>query len=420
MKRIALVALCLFVVTGSTWAQKKNVTGAAIELKKSKPDYEKAKTYLEEASKDPSTSDYPKTWYLMAKMYMQMQFTDEYKSQMTFKNATDASFKLIDLDPKYEKNDIDNILINSASLYYNSSVAQYNSKDYSGAIASAQRVIDIHDLEGGKRFASLKSFDTTATAAKQIVALAAYYGDDKAKATTALESLINDPIYSQTAAYSMLANIYTENKENDKAIAVIDKGRAAHPDDKQLRIDEINFYIRTGQQDVFVKKLEDAVASDPNNAELQFFLGQSYAELANPAEGDKPANYDELMTKAEGAYSKAVSLDNSNITYLYNFGAFYFNQTVPINTQMNNLGTTAADDKKYEELNNQVKELYTKAMPNFQKVYDLLEPKMAELSAEDKSTLTNCIVAMREIHARNNELDKSKVLKEKLDKLRAQ
>lgn len=417
MKRIALIAVCLFVVTGSAWAQKKNVTGAAIELRKSKPDFEKAKEYLEEASKNPSTSDNPKTWYLMGKMYLQMHFTPEYKGQGLYKKAADASFKLIDLDPKYENKDVDNIFINAASLYYNESVAQYNNKDYAGAMASAQRVIEIRNIDGGKRFASLKSFDTTTTAAKQIVALAAYYNDDKATAAKALEELISDPIYSQTAAYSMLYSIYMENNENDKAIAVIDKGRAKHPNDKQLRISEINYYIKTNQQDIFVKKLEDAVAADPSNAELHFFLGQSYAELANPEKGDKPANYEELMSKAETAYAKAVELDGSNITFLYNFGAFYFNQTVPLNNEMNNLGTTAADDKKYEELNNKVKELYKKAMPNFQKVYDQLEPKMGNLNAEDQGTLKSCIMAMREIHARNNELDKSKALKEKLDQL---
>lgn len=419
MKRIALFALCLFVVTGSAFAQKKNVTGAAIELKKPKPDYEKAKQYLESAAQDPSTQDYPKTWYLMSKMYMQMQFNDQYKDQLTFKNATDACFKLISLDPGYESAEINNILINSASLYYNESVALYNNKDYKGAMASAQKVIDIHDLEGGKRFASMKSFDTTATSAKQIAAFAAYFGKDQA-AIPALEKLVNDPIYSQTSAYSFLAEAYMSQNQNEKAIATIDKGRAAHPDDKQLRIDEINYYIKTGQQDVFVKKLEDAVAADPNNAELNFFLGQSYAELANPAKGDKPANQKELMDKAEAAYQKAVSIDGDNITYLYNFAAYYFNQTVPLIDEMNSLGTTAADDKKYEELNKQVKALYTKAMPNFQKAYDILEPKSASLNAEDKSTLINCIMALREIHARNNNLDEAKALKAKMDALRAQ
>lgn len=417
MKRIALIALCLFVVTGSAWAQKKNVTGAAIELKKSEPDYEKAKEYLEAASTDPSTIDYPKTWYLMGKMYMQMHFKPDYKGQGLYKKAADASFKLIDLDPKYEKNDIDNILINAASLYYNESVTQYNNKDYTGAIASAERVIEIRNIDGGKRFSRLKAFDTTAAAAKQIVALAAYYNDDKAKAQKALEELVNDPIYSQTAAYTMLYNIYMENDEKDKAIAVIDKGRAKHPNDEQLRISEINFYIITKQQDIFVKKLEDAVAADPNNAELQFFLGQSYAELANPEKGDKPVNRDELMNKAEAAYKKAVELDPENITYNFNFGAFYFNQAGPLNDTMTDLGTTPAENKKYEELNNEVKALYAKAMPYLQKTYDILNAKSDDLNAEDKSTFINSIKAMREIHARRGDTDKSKALKEKLDQL---
>lgn len=419
MKRIALIALCLFVVTGSAWAQKKNVTGAAIELNKSKPDFEKAREYLEAAATNPSTIDYPKTWYLMGKMYIQMHFTPDYKGQGLYKKAADASFKLIELDPKYEKNDVDNIFINAANMYYNESVKQYNNKDYAGAIASAERFIEIRNIDNGKRFSGLKSFDTTAAAAKQILGLAAFYNDDKAKAKTALEELINDPIYSQKAAYSMLYNIYMENDEKDKAIAVIDKGRAKHPNDKKLRINEINFYIITDQQDIFVKKLEDAVAVDPNNAELQFFLAKSYAELANPEKGDKPANHEELMSKAEAAYKKAVELDPENITYNFDFGAFYFNQAGPLNDIMKDLGTTPDENKKYDELNNEVKALYSKAMPYLQKTYDILGAKSDSLNAEDKSTFINSIIAIREIHARRGDTDKSKALKEELDQLRS-
>ena len=422
MRRIALIAACLLMVTGA-WAQKRNVTTSLIELKKSQPDMEKVKTYLEAASQDPSTKGYHKTWYAMGKMYMKMLNMPQYADEKPYAKAADACFKLIDIDPKYEKQDIDNWLTITASVHYQESVKAYNGKDYKTSASLAQRVVDIRNVDGGKRFASNKLFDTTAAAALQIAAYSAYYGKDYANAVKALEALIANPIYNRAGDYSMLSSAYTQSGDNANAIVAIDKGRAAFPENKQLRIDEINYYIKTGQQDVFIKKLQDAVTADPNNAELHFFLAQSYAELANPVDKkgkakDKPANHVDLMTKADASYAKATTLDPNNVTFLYNFAVFHFNQSVPLNVEMNNLGTTAADDKKYDELNKQVKGLYAKAMPNFQKVYDILEPKHTTINAEDKTTLISCITAMREIHARNNNLDQSTALKAKLKEIR--
>lgn len=420
MKRIALFALCLFVVTGGAFAQKKNVTGAALELNKSNPDIEKTRKYLEEAAANPSTSDYPKTWFLMGKMYMVMLADSSYNAEQPHVKAKDAFFKLVSLDPKYEEQTVNSMLLGVANVYYQKAYTASTTGNYTASYDLAKEVVNIHDLENGTRFKAYPTFDTFAVNAQVIMASSAFNAKDYDKAIPAYEQLVSNPIYSQPNGYSLLAAMYLEKNDNDKALAAINKGRAAFPSNKQLSIDEINYYIRTGQQDVFVKKLEDAVQADPNNPELYSFLAQGYMGLAAPDGGDKAANYDELMGKAEAAYAKAVELDPNNYLYNFNFGAFYFNRASAVFEQMNKLGTSAADDKKYGELDKIVKELFAKALPLLTKTQEILEPKLSTMDANDKSTYISSLSAMREIYARSNEMDKAKEMKTKIDQARAQ
>src|SRR5690606_13704035 len=112
--------------------------------------------------------------------------------------------------------------------------------------------------------------------------------------------------------YLLLADIYKAQNNDASYVAVIEEGRKAFPEDQNIRNEELNYYIRTGKQDILMKKLEAAVASDPNNGELLFNLANGYNNMAFPKEGDKPANYQELIGKAEAAYEKALQISPNN------------------------------------------------------------------------------------------------------------
>ena len=77
-----------------------------------------------------------------------------------------------------------------------------------------------------------------------------------------------------------------------------------------------------------------------------------------------------LKQGIHGYYKKAAEVNPKNDKAWNNLGAFYVNKTVPIINEMNNLGNTAADTKRYEELKKTVKELYLKGKPYLEKALE--------------------------------------------------
>ncbi|MEZ5016339.1 MAG: hypothetical protein R2800_04750 [Flavipsychrobacter sp.] len=410
MKKITLVLVCLL-ATNFVWAQKKNVTSAALEY--GKKNFAEALKYITEAETDPSTKDFPKTWYVKGNIYMGMQNDPAYKAEAPYRKAVDAYTKLISLDPNYKKSDVDQALIISTYNYYNDAVTAYGQKQYKDGFNYGAQAVAIRNIDGGKRFEGKKTLDTIASQSKIIQAYCGFYGQMYDEVIPVLNELKDDPISTSDNIYLMLSNIYKQ-QSNDKAqIELLEEGRAKYPASTSLRNEELNYYIRTDQQEVLIKKLETAVAGDPDNAELQYNLGNGYNSMASSKE--KPANYDELVQKAETAYLKAVNAQPENFLYNYNLGALYFNNASEVITAMNQLGTSAEENKKYDELQKKRDALFEKALPYLQTTLDKLDPQVETLKSEDRSTYRSTIVAMKEIYARQNKLDKAKELKEKLD-----
>ncbi len=412
MKKIIL-AIAGLAIAATTFAQKKNVTSAAMAL--NKKEFAEAIKYITEAENDPSTKDYPKTWFVKASIYMNMQNDPGYKSEAPYRKATEAYKKLIALDDSYKESEVTQGLLISAYNYYNDAVAAYGKKQYQEGHDYAAAAVEIHDMGGGKRFDN-KSFDTVASQAMLIQAYSAFYGKMYDKAEPVLLKLKDDPIQGSDNVYWLLSSIYKQNKNDDAQIKILEEGRAKYPDSKGLRNEELNYYIRTGKQDVLIKKLEAAVAGDPNNADLNFNLANGYNTMASAK--DKPANADELMKKAEAAYLKAVAAEPDNYLYNHNLGALYFNQASELVSEMNKLGTSDADNKKYDELKKKRDAMFGKALPHLNKTMNALEPKISSLNKDDLFTYQVTLRALKEIYARQNMLDKADEIKKKQDALK--
>ena len=164
--------------------------------------------------------------------------------------------------------------------------------------------------------------------------------------------------------------------------------------------------------------METAVQSDPSNAELQYNLANAYNSAGNPKEGTKPANSQELLAKAEAAYMAALKADPNNAGYQYNTGVLYYNQATDINNEMNKLGNTPAEVKKYDQMLIVRDSLFAKALPYLEKSISLLEPNAGSLNEEDKFTYQSSLVALSQMYARQNKMDKVAEIKAKIDAIK--
>nr|WP_321236930.1 tetratricopeptide repeat protein [uncultured Psychroserpens sp.] len=191
-----------------------------------------------------------------------------------------------------------------------------------------------------------------------------------------------------------IALIHISNGDNEKAVAAMKDARAQNPDDLGLLISEANIQLKMGNKDRFKELMQEATTKDPNNAELQYNLGVIAAEAGE-------------IDSAKAYYEKAISLDPSYADAYNNMAVLILGQETEIFDQMNALGTSAADDKKYEELRGQKQKLYESAIPFLESTLKL-KPK----SVQAAKTLMNIYSAL-------SMTDKFQTMKAKVAELEA-
>ncbi|MCD6013681.1 MAG: hypothetical protein K0Q79_3543 [Flavipsychrobacter sp.] len=420
MKKVLLVAAAIgFGFNGI--AQEKYVVSANVAL--SKQSYDEAKDNIDKAMASPETKDKPKTLFVKGQVYLALQTIDKYKAMSPYREGVQAVLKLVEIKPDYEKSTVDQLLLIGGYFYYNDGVKAYNDKKFADAAEYMRNVIKIRELGGGKRFdkfqpSEQKKFDTVAAESNQTMAMSLSNLGKYDEAIPLLMAVKSNPITRSPAIYETIIFIYNTQEKSNEAYAMIQEARKAYPDDVAIRNYELNYFIKSGKQDELVKKLEDAAAKDPSNADIQFNIATSYLTAASPKSGPKPANVAELLSKSEAAFQKALQLAPNNAGYNYNFGALYFNQATDVNDQMNAItGTSDADDKKYEALKAKRDEYFSKSTPYFEKAYSIMAATEKDLAGNEKATYKNVILALKEVYARQNKMDKSAEMKKKYESL---
>lgn len=147
-----------------------------------------------------------------------------------------------------------------------------------------------------------------------------------------------------------IALIYMNQGKDEKALEAMKDARAANPDDSSLIISEANMQLKMGNRDEFKKLIEEALVKDPDNPELLFNLGIVAAEG-----GETEA--------AKGYYEKALKLKPDYTDVHNNMAVLILSQEQDLIEEMNALGSSAADNKKYDELKAQRTKLYEDAIP---------------------------------------------------------
>ncbi|HYD20557.1 MAG TPA: tetratricopeptide repeat protein [Flavipsychrobacter sp.] len=411
MRKLVLI-LTAILTTASAMAQNSAVQSARNYLREK--DFENAVKYINQALEDASTKDKPKTWYAKGDIYMKMMEDPNYQVKLPYKDAAEAYIKVVELDPEYEKEDVNTKLLVSAFAYYNEGIMNYNASKYKEATDALQNVTLIHGLEKGRRFKN-KKFDTLAVSAKQMLGYSAYYQKNYDEALSYLNTAKESPITKNASVYLAIADIYSTQGKRDEQLATLLEARKAYPNDANLRNEEINFYIATNRTAELTKKLEDAIAAEPNNAELHYTLANIYNNMAFPKEGvARPGNAAELVTKAEAGYQKAIAAEPNNAEYNFNYSVLFYMQAFDKATQMNALSETAADMKKYEVLNKEYKDFLGKALPYAEKSYAVLDAKSSR-DAREKEIYASTLKELMEIYGKLNQPEKFAEMKKKME-----
>ncbi|MBU2929909.1 tetratricopeptide repeat protein [Winogradskyella psychrotolerans] len=191
-----------------------------------------------------------------------------------------------------------------------------------------------------------------------------------------------------------IALIYVSQGDNEKALGAMADARAENPDDIGLLLSEANVYLKMGNREKFKALMEEATEKDPNNAELQYNLGVLAAEGGN-------------SEAAIGYYEKAVAINPNYVDAYTNIAVVILDGEAKIVEEMNGLGTSKADNIKYDELKEQRTQVYKNAIPYLEKALEL------------KSTNVDAARTLMNIYSALGETDKFKAMKAKLEAMQA-
>ncbi len=191
-----------------------------------------------------------------------------------------------------------------------------------------------------------------------------------------------------------IALIYISQDKNEMAIDAMKDARAENPEDLNLLLAEANVHYKMGNIDKFKELMQEATTMNPTDPELQFNLG-----VLSYESGDKES--------AKGYYQKAIDLDPGYINAQINMAALILDGEQAIVDEMNNLGTSAADDRKYDELKEKRQQVYKDAIPY---LVSALESEPKNLQAA--KTLMN-------IYSAVGDTDNYNAMKERVDEIEA-
>lgn len=366
------------------------------------------------ATEHESTKGSAKTWYYRGNLYFNIlaskdaackaldaealdKATDSYMKTLGL-NFVDANLKKIDLsttdgkkaffnalrekskmvDENYTRDIMGRKFPGIAGEYANRGIDEFTAKDYEGAKKSFQQSMSISSLTG--RLDTIIIYNT---------ALAAEYSKDYTTAKQMYEALIamkynvdnNGP-----SLYTSMSRIYKIEQDTAKALEYIQKGRVAYPNNNNLIVDELEYYLKSGKDQEALSNLDIAIENDAQNEILYFARGTVYESLKKPEE-------------AVSDYKKAIELKPDYYDASFNLGAFYFNQGAEKINEANKLSLN--ETSKYDALNKASVENFNLAIPFIEKAN--------ELKPEDLDAANMLIKA----YTRTEQYDKAKAIKAK-------
>ena len=230
----------------------------------------------------------------------------------------------------------------------NAALVYYFAKDYDNSIKLYEQLLDIN----------YTGITTEYVATDKETGEDVAYSDKKSMDLQVKLGLAENPREEQKESrremiFKNLAQNYSDKENNEKALEIIEKGRAEFPSSYSLLIDEANIYYKAGDNAKFKERLEEAIRLNPTEPTLYYNVGVMNMDQQN-------------IDKAIENFKKAIELKPDYADAYNNIGAAIIEKTKPIIEEMNK---SLSDFKKDDKLQAQQFEIYKEALPYYEKAY---------------------------------------------------
>lgn len=379
-KIFSLLLMC-FVIT--TYAQKKEIRKAenAVEDK----DFSEAKSLLKQV--ENTYTDEKEKWqsrYLLSKgkAYLANGLNSSFED---LKTAAEAFQKAIDLredvgEAKSGLNEVRAALVNTAVedqkkqknliaanklhkayelgkqdtlyLYYAASSA-VNAQEYDMALDYYKKLLDLN-YDGSQVLFQATNLETGDVET---------FGNKTLRDASVKSGTHKDPQEKQTTSKTgeiakNISLIYIEQNEPEKAIAAMKRAKAENPDDIGLMQAEADLYYNMGNIDKYNEVMTTIAEKNPNDPIVFYNLGVGAEKLKD-------------FDKAKKMYLRAIEIDPKMANAYNNVASIILAEDRVITEEMNKLGMSSADTKKYDKLKAEKLDILKEAVPYLKKTIEL-------------------------------------------------
>jgi tetratricopeptide (TPR) repeat protein len=218
-----------------------------------------------------------------------------------------------------------------------------------------------------------KDYDTAIEYLKQLKDLnytgkaTEYFATDKAtKAETSFGTKAERDLYIKAGTHekpreekvpSVRGEVYrnysillAEKGQVDKALLEIQAARKLYPNDMDFVLIEADFYNRKGDVENYVRIIKEASDKNPKDADLVYNLGVAYTKMNNEVEATK-------------YFKKTIEMKPDYVNAYINLANFKIDEQSRIFEEMNSLGNSSAENKKYNEMMDKKNKLLEEAIP---------------------------------------------------------
>lgn len=378
MKKTLLFAALVLVSTCCIAQKNPAIKSAKRYIMAETPDFSAARTAIQEAIETAPSAEA----YYWAGMIGYQELTQENYNQMLGKGVNQAlagqavvesydywleadRLAMIPTLDKKGREVVDtktraNITKKILEYYKNQELVKYGiylneQRDFEGAYKVFKKHIDIPELDMMQNEKLQKEMprDSTYAQYKYYTAIFAVQAAMHEEAVIMLEQL-KDGDYEAVSVNQFLYQEYVELKDTVKFVATLQNAIARFPEESWFLQNLINYYIFSGQEQVAIDYLAQAIEREPNVAQYHHIKG----------------NLDENQGNYEAAlidFDNALKLDPTLADAMAGKGRVYYNQAV----KLNEAAAMISDNKEYKKALEEMNEVFRKSLPFFEKAHEM-------------------------------------------------
>ncbi len=158
--------------------------------------------------------------------------------------------------------------------------------------------------------------------------------------------------------YKNIALILVQQGKIEEAKMAVQDARKASPDDNTLILTELDLYLRLKDYTTYTKLVNEALEKNPTNIDLIFNLG------VISAEGGK-------LDEAEKYYRRAIEIDPNYFNANLNLAELKLRGDEKWVNEINKLGTSEKDNKRYEVLKGEREKNFKAILPYLEKAVQI-------------------------------------------------